>query len=332
MFVAVEAGSEGLAIWDRFGSDQRLVVNFTLTCNLACAHCIVESSPHRKERLAVAAVRETLVMWRARGKDHVTLSGGEVFLYPTQLVEIVAFASQLGFVVDVESNGFWARSDEIARRRLEPMVRAGLSGLVLSSDAYHSAFFSVERVIRAARVGRALGLCTEISFCRSDQREVDQQIRDALSAAGEAWVENELLDRGRGSDLADIVAGRDIDELQDCDSLTTTVHATGDVYACCELETSSDEMKRTPVYLGSIEATAADPAGAQARERLVTEFHRPESPAYFRRLLTESPAFRPLRSQRFKSICDFCLTALADEERVEVVRRRLPKRAGEGDA
>ncbi|ASO18738.1 hypothetical protein FHR81_001001 [Actinoalloteichus hoggarensis] len=304
------------AIWDRFAANERLAINFTLTCNLACAHCIVESSPQRTERLTLDEVRSALDAGRRNGKRHVTFSGGEIFLYPQQMCEVISYASGLGYVVDAESNAFWARSDVLARQKLAPFVAAGLAGLSLSADAYHVEYFSVERTINAARAGREAGLLTEINFCPSNSPAVDEEIKAALRAAGEPFLTNELLDRGRGKDLLRITVGRRVDELPDCDSLTTTVHATGDVYACCELDISTDAMKRTPVFLGSIRTRDRTAAEQDERERLVTAFYDPNSPIYFRKMVAEHPLFRGLTEDRYQNICDFCLSALRDPARV----------------
>src|SRR4051794_34857778 len=221
--------ADPVPIWDRFAPHERLVINFTLTCNLSCAHCIVESSPHRKERLSGDEVMAALRAGAERGKKHVTFSGGEVFLFADEVCELIGQASRLGFVVDVETNAYWARNPEIAAARLAPFVAAGVAGMALSADAFHVERFPVQRTIQAARTGRAMGLLTEINFCPSPNAAVDAEIVAALHAAGEPFLRNELLDRGRGRELVQIRVGHRVDELPDCDSLTTTVHATGDV-------------------------------------------------------------------------------------------------------
>lgn len=314
---------EATAIWDRFDSQDRLAINFTLTCNLSCAHCIVESSPHRKERLSIDEVREALRAGVRAGKRHVTYSGGEVFLFPQQMCEVIAYARELGYVVDVESNGFWARDAELARRKLKPFVDAGIAGLAVSADAYHVDFFPVQRAINAVRAGRAAGLLTEINFCPSNRAEVDAAIKSALIEADEPFLENELLDRGRGKDLFQITVGRRIEELPECDSLTTTVHATGDVYACCELDVSTDAMKRTPVFLGSIRDRTTTVEEQDERERVVRAFYDPDSPIYFRRLVAEHELFADAAEERFANICDFCMRTLRDPRKVTVLRELL---------
>lgn len=327
------SSSPSSAIWDRFDHRDRLAINLTLTCNISCAHCIVESSPHRKERLSDEAVDAALRFGQLHGKRHVTFSGGEVFLFVPQLCRSIARARELGYVVDVESNGFWARSEEIARERLRPLVSAGVSGLSLSCDAYHVKFFPLDRTIHAARAARSHGLLTEINFCPSEDAQVDSEIQAALRGAGEPFIENELLSRGRGTDLYQIEMRRHLDEIKDCDSLTTTLHATGDLYACCELDTSSSQLKETPVFLGSLrDAEGGSVQVAQRREAIVSAFHDSRSPAYFRRLVAEHPQFVGLGAQRFHNICHFCTLALSDPERVEAIREVLcvaPSGAGE---
>ncbi len=307
------------AIWDRFPPHERLAINFTLTCNLACAHCIVESSPHRRERLTTDEVRSALTAGQRYGKKHVTFSGGEVFLFPAQMCEAIVSARELGYVVDVETNAFWARNDSMARKRLAPFVEAGVAGISLSADAYHVAYFPVDRVIHAAKAARSYGMLTEINFCPSSDHGTDAKILAVLEDAGEPYIRNELLNRGRGSELTPIERRRPVDELPDCDSLTTTVHATGDVYACCEVEISTNAMKRTPVFLGSIRSPAAGLPESARGERLVSAFYDPASPIYFRKLIRDHPEFSSLSSERFSSICDFCMHALGDSGRVDAL-------------
>lgn len=312
-------------IWDRFPSAQRMVINTTLTCNIACDHCIVESNPRRRERLSTQEVRASLESGWQQGKRHVTFSGGEVFLYPREMCDVIGYARTLGYVVDVESNAFWARSDGLATQNLAPFVDAGIAGLALSADIYHMKYFPVDRPINAARAARSFGLVTEIQFCRSNNDSADTEIISALAAAGEPYVVLELLDRGRGRDLLQIWRGHRVEELPDCDDLTTTVHATGDVYACCQLDVGVDAMKRTPVFLGSIRSEETSTEWHIERERIVRAFYDPRSPVYFRRMVTEHPLFQGLADERFRNICAFCMRALADPARVAALRQILTR-------
>jgi len=313
------------AIWDRFPATQRLCINYTLHCNLTCDHCNVESSPHRKERLDVSQVRTVLAVGARAGKRHVTFSGGEVFLYYRDLVACVAAASELGYEVDVETNAFWARTQPEAVRRLQPVARAGLSGICLSTDAYHARYYPTMRSVNAARAARSLDLLVEMNFCPSPDQELDAHVIGVLEEAGEPYIRNQLLNRGRGRSLIGLTTLHGVDELRDCDSLTMTVHATGDVFVCCELEADNAALRRTPVFLGRLRREGEGFSEQVAGEALVHAFYDPGSPVYFRRMLAQDPSFAELRRRRYRSICDFCVSALSSPERVATLHRALER-------
>lgn len=307
------------AIWERYPSHQRIAINVTLKCNLTCAHCNVDAGPQRTERLPFAAMRDLLERGVPIGKRHVTFSGGEVFMRYGELVELVRLAAELGYAVDVETNAYWARDEAAARRKLDPLVEAGLAGLALSADAYHLEFFPIERSVVAARVARAMGLLVELNYCPSPDPAADARVLAVLEASGEPFISNELLDIGRARDLVMLTPRHALDELPTCDALTMTVHATGDMFACCELEGDNRRLKRTAVFLGNLESDTVEEAAA--RQDVVRAFYDEASPAYFRRLVATDPAFAGLGDGRYRNICDFCSAALGDRRRVDIVRR-----------
>jgi hypothetical protein len=310
-------------IFERFSNEERLCVIYSLRCNLECGHCNVSSSPRRKERLTLEEALEVLRDGAALGKRHVTFSGGEIFLYYKDLVVMVAEAGGLGYEVDVETNAFFATTPEAAVAKLRPLAASGLRGMCLSCDAYHLDSFGLERPINAYRAGVALDLLVEVNFCPSERPDVDAEIRRTLTDEKIPFLENPLLNRGRARDNSLVALGRTPAHLPPCDSLNTTVHPVGDVFACCELESDNPRMRRTPVFLGNLRERPGLLEESGASEKMIEAFYDPDSPAFFKRLLETAPAFDHLRSQRFLSICDFCMTALADDSCVSAVRAAL---------
>lgn len=320
---AVKVGApEGVeAICDRFPIVERFCIIYTLRCNIACAHCTVVSSPKRREQLTPEEVFDILGCAAGRGKRHVTFSGGEVFLFYDDLRRFTEAATSLGMEVDVETNAFWGHTPEKARRQLEPLAEAGLKGLCFSVDVHHREFFPIERSINAFRAARDLGLLTEVNFCPSADQAGDEEILRTLADEDVPYLYNNLLNRGRARDGLVVFPEFLPSQLPDCDSLNLTVHATGDTFVCCELEDNNPDMRKTPVYTGNVRDGVAAAVGGRAHEQLVRAFYDPDSPAYFRRLLATEESFRKLNSRHFRSICDFCMKALGDAERVAAVRR-----------
>lgn len=309
------------AIHDRYSDEERLSVIYTLKCNINCAHCMTVSSPKRREKLTPEEVLEYLRAGAKRGKKLVTFTGGEVFLYFEDLLYLTSEASALGYEVDVGTNAFWAPTIAKAIDRIAPLKAAGLKGLSLSVDAHHAAFFPTERVINAYRAACELGLQTEVNFCPSADRVLDQDILDSLQAEKVPVLTHLLLNRGYGRDGLVVFPKNHVSQLPDCGSQKQTLHPLGDVFACCELEDDNPTLRQTPVYLGNIKDGAERMFDQLERAKMMHDFYDPDSPAYFRKLMETEESFRNLQSRRFHSICDFCMAALTDPARVETLRK-----------
>ena len=69
----------------RFGG---LLVNYL--CNMRCGHCIYASSPHReREYITPETARRALRRIRELGCRRIHIAGGEPFLQPERLLEVL---------------------------------------------------------------------------------------------------------------------------------------------------------------------------------------------------------------------------------------------------
>jgi hypothetical protein len=129
-------------------------------CNARCASCYGCCGPERNDWMP----RETAIrVWRelAEASPHgcrIHLAGGEPFGDWQRLIGIARAAAHagLGPLESVETNAFWATSDEVARRRVQALDAAGMGRLVISADPYHQQFVPIENCRRLARVAREL--------------------------------------------------------------------------------------------------------------------------------------------------------------------------------
>lgn len=142
-------------------ADSLTGIHFLLTyrCSAACAHCFVWGDPSHRGAIPRHDVRRYL----DEAKEMATITGifiegGEVFTEYDDLKWFIGQCSERGWDVSIVSNGFWAKSEEIARTRLQPLIDAGLTGMSLSTDEFHQPFVPVERVEIAARVAEELGI------------------------------------------------------------------------------------------------------------------------------------------------------------------------------
>ncbi len=79
------------------------------------------------------------------GAEWVSLSGGEPFLEPELLIDLVDYAHQKGLKAEAVTNGFWGDDDGI----LNTLIESGLDVLNLSIDDYHAEFIALDVVTKA---------------------------------------------------------------------------------------------------------------------------------------------------------------------------------------
>ena len=145
---------------------QGLHLLLTYKCNARCRHCFLSAGPERSEvfseALALKVVEEAGDL---PAINHLFLEGGEPFLYPKLMEAVIARATGLGLWTGALTNGFWAVSDEKAKRVLEPLAAAGLQSLSISTDAWHEEFVPLARVEAAAEAAAALGVAVDVMVC-----------------------------------------------------------------------------------------------------------------------------------------------------------------------
>ncbi len=115
-------------------------VHFILTymCNFECDHCFLYCSPKTKGTFTLNQVKAVFAELEKIGTiDTVAFEGGEPFLFHPLLLACVKSASEKGFKTAIETNTYWATTEEDAALWLRPLRDSGLSVLEVSDDSFH---------------------------------------------------------------------------------------------------------------------------------------------------------------------------------------------------
>lgn len=89
-------------------------LELTRTCNLRCRHCFVAATGPQPDELSTDRVLSLLDELKARNVFCVVFSGGEP-LFRADFLQILDYASRLGFVISVVTNGFLLEESVIRR-------------------------------------------------------------------------------------------------------------------------------------------------------------------------------------------------------------------------
>ncbi|MHC4426439.1 MAG: radical SAM protein, partial [Planctomycetota bacterium] len=128
----------------------------TYKCNCACEFCYYNCHSEKGGLMpvdaAISAWQSLRILAGDSAKVHFT--GGEPFLYWDRLQEVLleARSQRLGKVDLIETNGFWATSEKIAKQRLKRLDELGMYRLKISTDPFHQEYVDTELVRRLADV------------------------------------------------------------------------------------------------------------------------------------------------------------------------------------
>lgn len=136
-----------------------LTILGTYKCTAQCKDCCFDSNPWLTERLSL----HDILAFIEEGSQYpsvqsVVFSGGECFLLGEDLVRAVEFATSRGLKTRCVTNGYWAKSLQHGRRRLQQLKDAGLCELNISTGDYHQQWVTEEAIVNAACLGVELKL------------------------------------------------------------------------------------------------------------------------------------------------------------------------------
>ena len=136
-------------------------VHFILSymCNFECDHCFLYCSPGSKGTFTVNQVKDVLKELEKIGTiSDVCFEGGEPFLFHPLLLECIRLADNRGFKTAIETNTYWATTEEDAELWLRPLSNSGLSMLEVSDDAFHHGEEADNSAKRASSAAQKIGM------------------------------------------------------------------------------------------------------------------------------------------------------------------------------
>jgi len=160
----------------------------TYRCTVACPHCIVEASPHRKEEMRLEHSLAWIEQASAYRHGHIkglALTGGEPFYNLENLAQISAYGEALGFIISVVTNAFWASTKDVALGVLSRLP--AIQMISISTDVYHQKSIPFDYIKNAVWAARELGRLYNIAVCTDNEEDRQyQKIIEDLKAIGEA--------------------------------------------------------------------------------------------------------------------------------------------------
>lgn len=196
-------------------------VDFLLTfkCPSRCKHCSYKAGPERIGYMKlVDADRYLKELTDTQPIRSVTVHGGEPFLFFELLKRIMEKAKELEVPRrGVITNGYWAKTKAIAKKKLIELKETGLTHITFSVDGFHQEYIPLENVRNGIEVAANVGfekVWVDSYFLGDPNSDNSYNILTRSAIEGLGKLENVEMNRyqadfeGRGAELAKCVESK----------------------------------------------------------------------------------------------------------------------------
>lgn len=140
----------------------------TYRCVAECKECCFECNTHSPEKLSFDQIKKVIDDAAAVGSVKLVVwTGGECTLLGKELIKGISYAYSKGLPSRIVSNGWWARTPKIAKKKVKELIDAGLRELNISTGDNHQEFIKADTAILAAVTGAELGIISVLSIERT---------------------------------------------------------------------------------------------------------------------------------------------------------------------
>jgi hypothetical protein len=299
----------------------------TYQCTAACENCCFASHPGIEEKLPLWQMLEAIGQAaEMRSMKLVVFSGGECFMLEDELVIAVARATELGLASRCVTNGYWAKSPDLAIARLAPLYQAGLREINFSTGDHHQKFVPVDCIAYGSAAAIRLGMNAVVVVERELGRSFEARtllahpamlsVRDHpnLIVFDSPWMPMEDRSSVRHG-AANLVNRGNLHRRGPCDSVldTLVVNPRGEVGACCGLTREQIPELR----IGTLEDGTLPELAALAGQDFLKIWLAVEGPE---QILAWAATIDPAIDweNRYNHHCDAC-RAIYDDARVRKV-------------
>lgn len=311
---------------------RHLAVVTTDTCQARCAHCLMKSDPKRSERLSIATFKNVLTYFETHTLlKLVAFTGGESTLLGDELLEMIAYCTELGIATRLVTNAIWATSPEDARSLLRDLRSVGLSEINFSTDDFHQVWIPLENIKTAWDATKGLGFSSVlVATCSGERSRITPEYMVDYLGGSIAIVErlkepSDLPPRdadgtrymvsrspigrlGRGARLREDLLPPYSDKIKrtvygGCSSTFNppTLNPDGTLGLCCGISTEYNPVLSLGLGADLISTGAYSLSKVQ---KIILNGIRILGPAQLLHIATGDPNI--IEDRRFRSICEVC--------------------------
>lgn len=226
-------------MWEIINVDYQvntLGIIYTYKCNAKCKHCCFECSPEREEKLDFVSAKRVIVESAKLGIHSLAFSGGEVFLYFDEIIDLIKIAKANKQQCACTTNGFWGVHSSEAEKKIRMLKMAGLMKLIISVDKYHQEFIDIDAIKNLIQIGKKYNLNITVNSVMVNSEFTNVDLGLGVDILDLAVERDRCLKIGRAKDYINDNEFIYVKNVQNrCFTLTRElcIYPNGQVFPCC---------------------------------------------------------------------------------------------------
>ncbi len=145
----------------------RLILTLSEYCNYRCKHCLCGDKNLSAKNGPNITYAEAIEIINSAGEvnkfNGVGFVGGEPFLRYRDMIKIADYIQKnYKFRLFIATNCYWATSYKTALEKLKPLVKNGLTNMLMSIGDFHLEFGDIENVKNALKAAQSLGIKCQV--------------------------------------------------------------------------------------------------------------------------------------------------------------------------
>ena len=281
---------------------------YSFACNLSCGHCIFRCGPNDDRTMGVERARTFIEQAGEAGVRRIVFTGGEPFLHPHELRELIRHTAGQGMKSALVTNAAWASSRVEAKAYLASLKKTTLESITLSTDRYHLLEVPLENLRNALEASRDMGLQTAVKISRLPQDSVAEGLYRALRTDFANIFIQDISPVGRAAALRSAVRLKPAVSFTGPGCFTPPILLPdGHLLICCNLPAQDTKPTDYPFVLGTVESEPlASLLDRRSRDPLLAAL-RSRGPGPLLALLSgRDPALKNADKAPYHSACELC--------------------------
>jgi MoaA/NifB/PqqE/SkfB family radical SAM enzyme len=140
-----------------------IVIMLGNKCTAECKICCINSTYKCNQKNDFFRLKEFVLSSKDVEEIKViNFSGGEVFLYFNELVELIKCCKSINKTPTIITNGYWAYKYQIAQQKLSILREAGLINIGISYDEFHAEYINIKNIRNIIKSAKSLDMKVSI--------------------------------------------------------------------------------------------------------------------------------------------------------------------------